>query len=256
MPINDLEHGHPWAVPSAPAARPRPRVLIVEDDRSVMAVLTMGLRFLGFETLTATSGGQACADVPEQAPDVILLDVMLPDMDGFEVCRRLREAGVETPVLFLTSRDSLADKIHGLAMGGDDYVTKPFDLNEVVARIHALLRRAGRVEQQSHPRRLRAAWVELDQDTRDVWRHGQPVRLSATEFALLKYLMEHAGQVISKAQILDKVWGYSFQGESGIVETYIYYLRRKLGDTGQTLIRTVRGAGYLLQAGRDADASL
>jgi two-component system OmpR family response regulator len=215
----------------------------------------MGLRFLGFETFTAASGAEACVNLPGQAPDVVLLDVMLPDMDGFEVCRRLREAGLETPVLFLSGRDSLEDKIHGLAMGGDDYVTKPFDLNEVVARIHALLRRAGKGHghnqgqgRQTSSRRLRTAWVELDRDTREVWRHGQPVQLSATEFALLRYLMENAGQVISKAQILDSVWSYDFQGESGIVETYVYYLRRKLGDTEQTLIRTVRGAGYLLRA--------
>ncbi|MGW1291039.1 response regulator transcription factor, partial [Streptomyces sp. NPDC002586] len=145
----------------------------------------------------------------------------------------------------VTARDAMEDKVRGLELA-DDYVTKPFDLNEVVARIRAVMRR-GRELVPAHSRRLRAGWVEMDRDTREVWRHGQPVQLSSTEFALLQYLLENPDQVISKAQILDNVWSYAFQGESGIVETYIYYLRRKLGDSDQALIRTVRGAGYVVR---------
>ncbi|MGW2748408.1 response regulator transcription factor [Streptomyces sp. NPDC001450] len=220
-------------------------VLVVEDEASIASMLTMALQFLGFEVVTAARGAEALTRAAHRAPDVILLDVLLPDMDGFEVCRRLRDAGVIAPVLFVTARDAVEDKVRGLELA-DDYVTKPFDLNEVVARIRAVMRR-GRELTQSNSRRLRAGWVELDQDTREVWRHGQPVQLSSTEFALLRYLLENADQVISKAQMLDNVWSYGFRGESGIVETYIYYLRRKLGDTDQTLIHTVRGAGYLVR---------
>jgi two-component system OmpR family response regulator len=220
-------------------------VLVVEDESSIASMLTMALQFMGFEVVTAACGTEALDRAARHAPDVILLDVVLPDMDGFEVCRRLRDTGVHTPVLFVTARDAVSDKIRGLELA-DDYVTKPFDLNEVVARIRAVMRR-GRELTPSNSRRLRAGWVELDRDTREVWRHGQPVQLSSTEFALLQYLLENADQVISKAQMLDNVWSYDFQGESGIVETYIYYLRRKLGDTDQSLIHTVRGAGYLVR---------
>jgi len=229
------------------AAGNRPSVLIVEDEPGISSMLSVGLRFLGFETLTAVTGKEGLDEAERRRPDVILLDVMLPDLDGFEVCAKLRESGIFSPVLFLTARDSVEDKIRGLAIGGDDYVTKPFDLNEVVARIQALLRRSGCPGGSG--RRLRAGWVEVDRDTREVWRHGRPVQLSATEFSLLAYLLENAGQVVSKARILDAVWGYDFQGESGVVETYVYYLRRKLGDTEQKLIRTVRGAGYLVPRG-------
>jgi two-component system OmpR family response regulator len=220
-------------------------VLVVEDESGIASMLTMALQFLGFEVVTADRGAKALTQAAQHAPDVILLDVVLPDMDGFEVCRRLREAGVSAPVLFVTARDTVQDKVRGLELA-DDYVTKPFDLNEVVARIRAVMRR-GRELTPSNGPRLRAGWVELDRDTREVWQHGRPVQLSSTEFALLRYLLENADQVISKAQMLDSVWSYDFQGESAIVETYIYYLRRKLGDTEQKLIRTVRGAGYLLR---------
>jgi len=220
-------------------------VLVVEDESGIASMLTMALQFLGFEVVTADRGAKALTQAAQHAPDVILLDVVLPDMDGFEVCRRLREAGVSAPVLFVTARDTVQDKVRGLELA-DDYVTKPFDLNEVVARIRAVMRR-GRELTPSNGPRLRAGWVELDQDTREVWQHGRPVQLSSTEFALLRYLLENADQVISKAQMLDSVWSYDFQGESAIVETYIYYLRRKLGDTEQKLIRTVRGAGDLLR---------
>ncbi|WP_405970733.1 response regulator transcription factor [Streptomyces sp. NBC_00988] len=224
-----------------------PCVLVVEDESAISSMLTMALRFLGFTAVTAENGERGLDAVARHSPDVILLDVVLPDLSGFEVCRRLRAAGCRAPVLFLTARDSVEDKVQALGLGGDDYVTKPFDLNEIAARIQALLRRS------IHPSAsasaagiLRAGWVELNRDTHAVTRHGQAVRLSATEFTLLRFLLENAGRVISKAAILDSVWQYDFQGESGVVETYIYNLRRKLGDTGPSLIRTVRGAGYLL----------
>ncbi|MGW2892633.1 response regulator transcription factor [Streptomyces griseoruber] len=221
-------------------------VLVVEDESSIASMLTMALQFLGFEVVTAARGSEALTLATSRSPDVVLLDVVLPDMDGFDVCRGLRSAGVNAPVLFVTARDAVEDKVRGLELA-DDYVTKPFDLNEVVARIRAVMRR-GRELTPANGRRLRAGWVELNQDTREVWRHGEPVQLSSTEFALLRYLLENADQVISKAQMLDNVWSYDFRGESGIVETYIYYLRRKLGDTDQTLIHTVRGAGYLVRS--------
>ncbi|WP_405970610.1 response regulator transcription factor [Streptomyces sp. NBC_00988] len=228
---------------TSPSVR-RPAVLTVEDDASISSMLGVALGFLGFDVVAASTGNQALTSASLSPPDVVLLDVVLPDVDGFEVCRRLREAGIDAPVLFLSARDAAEDKVHGLSLG-DDYVTKPFDLNEVVARIHALLRRS----QPSQPPRgrLRAGWVELDRSTHEVWRHGQQVQLSTTEFALLQHLMQNAGKVTSKAEILDTVWQYGFNGESGIVETYVYYLRRKLGDTDQSLIRTVRGVGYLIR---------
>lgn len=236
---------------TSPSVR-RPAVLTVEDDVSISSMLGVALGFLGFDVVAASTGDQALTSASLSPPDVVLLDVVLPDVDGFEVCRRLRNAGIDAPVLFLSARDASEDKVHGLSLG-DDYVTKPFDLNEVVARIHALLRRSG--HSQPSRGRLRAGWVELDRSTREVWRHGQPVQLSTTEFALLRYLMENAGRVTSKAEILDTVWQYGFNGESGIVETYVYYLRRKLGDTDQSLIRTVRGAGYLIRgAGSESPA--
>ncbi|KPH98984.1 two component transcriptional regulator, winged helix family [Actinobacteria bacterium OK074] len=224
---------------------PKSTVLVVEDEAGIASMLTMALQFLGFEVATAARGDEALTRAAQHRPDVVLLDVVLPDMDGFEVCRRLRGAGVDAPVLFLTARDAVEDKVRGLELA-DDYVTKPFDLKEVVARIRAVMRR-GRELTPAGGRRLRAGWVEVDRDTREVWRHGEPVQLSSTEFALLCYLIQNADQVISKAQMLDHVWSYDFRGESGIVETYIYYLRRKLGDTDQTLIHTVRGAGYLVR---------
>jgi len=237
-------------------------VLVVDDDTGVSGPLVTALGFLGFDAHTVATGAEALAAVRDRRPDAVLLDLVLPDLDGTEVCRRLRASGNNTPVLFLSARHAVADKCRALAMGGDDYVTKPFDLTEVSARIRALIRRSrttGPLQEPGHdrgvghdtpaaPRRLRTAGLELDVDTREVWRHGQPVRLSATEFALLKVLMENAGRIVSKGDILDSVWNYDFQGESGVVETYVYYLRRKLDDSGQSLIRTVRGAGYLLHS--------
>lgn len=227
-------------------------MLVAQDEADVSAMLVTALRFLGFDAHPVATGAEAIDAVLHRQPDAVLLDMMLPDLDGAEVCRRLRTAGNNTPVLFLSARDTVADKCHALAMGGDDYITKPFDLTEVSARIRALIRRAsgaGYAAASRSSRRLHAGGVELDENTREVWRHGRAVQLSATEFALLEVLMKNAGQVIPKAVILDSVWKYDFQGESGVVETYVYYLRRKLGDSGQSLIRTVRGVGYMMSAG-------
>jgi two-component system OmpR family response regulator len=221
------------------------RVLVVDDEENILAMLTTTLRFAGFKVVAAATGGAALGLAREFRPEVIVLDVMLPDLDGFEVCRRLRRDGVDAPVLFLTARDAREDKVAGLTLGGDDYVTKPFDLDELVARIRVLLKRGRSVRQAGE--RLRVGRVELDPDTHEVWSGGELVDLSATEFQLLHYLMLNAGRVLSKAQILDHVWKFDFQGDSGIVETYVYYLRRKLDGPDGQLIRTVRGAGYLLR---------
>lgn len=232
-------------VKSAVTGSRQRRVLLVEDDPGVTSMLTVAIRFLDLEIHTARSGDEALRLVEKWRPHVILLDVVLPGIDGFEICSRLRGSGILTPVLFLSARESVEDKIRGLALGGDDYVTKPFDMRELIARVQALIRRAG--DARVGARRLRAGSVELDQDSHEVWRDGRAVRLSATEYALLKYLMEHAGRVISKARLLEALWGYGSQGDMGLVETYVYYVRRKLGDAEQSLIRTVRGTGYLLQ---------
>ena len=222
------------------------RVLVVDDEPNIVNLLTTTLRFVGFDVATAGDGREALQRAVSYRPDVIVLDVLLPDLDGFGVCTRLREGGIDAPVLFLTARDASEDKVHGLTLGGDDYVTKPFDLDELVARVNVLLKR-GRSESPV-TNRLRVGDVELDQDTHEVWRAGVQIRLSATEFQLLRYLMTNAGRVLSRAQILDKVWNYDFQGDSSIVETYIYYLRRKLDDQDNPAIQTVRGVGYLMRA--------
>lgn len=208
-------------------------------------MLTTGLGFLGFDPHAVTSGEECLTQALTRKHDIILLDVLLPDLDGFEVCARLRRSDVRTPVMFLSSRTSVNDRIHGLTLGGDDYVTKPFDLNEVAVRIHAMLRRSA---DYTAPRRLKAGGVEIDRKSHDAWLHGEPVQLTATEFLLLRYLMERPEEVVTKTDILTNVWGHGFPRDSGVVETYIYYLRRKLGDTDQTLIRTVRGVGYALRA--------
>jgi len=221
------------------------RLLIVEDDPNILELLAASLRFAGFDVSTAKSGLDAVAAVQRHRPDLVVLDVMLPDMDGFEVVRRLRGAGQSTPVVFLTARDGTEDKIRGLTAGGDDYVTKPFSLEEVIARIRAVLRRTAGGEQA--PPRLIFADVELDEESHEVWRGGVPVALSPTEFKLLHYLMANAGRVLSKPQILDHVWDYDFRGEVGIVESYVSVLRRKIDHREPRLIHTLRGVGYVLR---------
>jgi two-component system OmpR family response regulator len=221
-------------------------VLVVDDETSIADLLTTGLRFVGFDVRTANSGQEALTLVRDWRPELIVLDVMMPDVDGFEVTRRLRGEGRLTPVLFLTARDSVEDKVAGLTIGGDDYVTKPFSLEEVVARVRALLRRNAPTDVDDGL--LRYADVVLDEDAHEVSRAGVAIDLTPTEFSLMRYLMLNAGRVVSKAQILDHVWHYDFGGDGAVVESYISYLRRKVDapfDTG--LIRTVRGVGYTLR---------
>jgi len=220
-------------------------VLVVEDDESIRDLVVMGIRYEGCDVAASAGGQAALSEAASFMPDLIVLDVMLPDVDGFEVCRRLRAAGCAAPIVFLTARRGLDDKLTGLSIGGDDYLTKPFSLQELLARIRVILRRCGQADQT--PRRLRAADVELDEETYEAWRAGTPLRLTATEFRLLRYLMANAGRVVSKDQILDQVWNYGFDGTGAIVETYVYYLRRKLEVLGPPLIHTVRGVGYSLR---------
>ncbi|MEU6714904.1 response regulator transcription factor [Nonomuraea sp. NPDC046802] len=222
------------------------RLLIVEDDPNILELLAASLRFAGFDVTTAKSGLDAVTAVQRHRPDLVVLDVMLPDLDGFEIVRRLRGGGLHTPVVFLTARDETEDKIRGLTIGGDDYVTKPFSLEEVVARIHAVLRRTSG-EPQAAPPRLTFADIELDEESHEVWRGGTAIALSPTEFKLLRYFMTNAGRVLSKPQILDHVWDYDFRGEVGIVESYVSVLRRKIDNRSPRLIHTLRGVGYVLR---------
>ena len=228
------------------------RLLVVDDEPNIRELLSTSLRFAGFEVHTAADGAEALAQAERTRPDLVVLDVMLPDLDGFSVTRRLRERGRDVPVLFLTAKDDVADRVTGLTVGGDDYVTKPFSLEEVVARIRAVLRRTGGGTETSASR-LAFADLELDEDSHEVRRAGRPVELSPTEFKLLRYLMLNPNRVLSKTQILDHVWHYDFGGEAGIVESYISYLRRKVDTTPEgaepvvPLIHTRRGVGYVLR---------
>lgn len=226
----------------------RATVLVVDDEPSIVDAVATTLRYEGFDVAQASSGRAALAAAQEHPPDLIVLDVMLPDLDGIEVTRRLRADGIRVPVLFLTAKDAVEDRIAGLTVGGDDYVTKPFSLAELVARARAILRRTRGEESES--RRLRFADVELDEDTHEVWRAGTPIKLTATEFALLRFFLLNPRRVLSKAQILDHVWNYDFGGDAGVVESYVSYLRRKLDGEGPRLLHTVRGVGYVLRLPR------
>ncbi len=228
---------------------PEATLLVVEDETNIRELLATSLKFAGFEVHTAADGETALRLAEEHDPDLAVLDVMLPDMDGFTVTRRLRERGRDVPILFLTARDSLEDKVKGLTVGGDDYVTKPFSLEEVVARIRAVLRRTQDLLPEIDTT-LRVADLELDEDSHEVRRAGRVIDVSPTEFKLLRYLMLNPGRVLSKTQILDHVWDYDFRGEMGIVESYISYLRRKIDTQGEPLIHTKRGVGYVLRAPR------
>jgi two-component system OmpR family response regulator len=226
-------------------AKSEARLLVVDDEPTILELLAGTLRFAGFDVLTAVSGAEALRAAAAARPDLILLDVMMPDCDGFDVVRRIRAGGPRVPVIFLTARDSVHERVTGLTLGGDDYVTKPFSLDEVLARIRAVLRRSrGEPETGS---RLVVADLELDEDRHQVWRAGTEVALSPNEFKLLRYLMINAGRVLSRAQILDHVWDYSFDGDGNIVESYICYLRRKLDRGEPRLIHTIRGIGYVLR---------
>ena len=233
-------------------AGPEARILVVDDEANILELLAVSLRFQGFEVHTATNGPAALDLAREIRPDAVILDVMMPGMDGFGLLRRLRADGIDAPALFLTARDSLQDKITGLTLGGDDYVTKPFSLEEVVARLRVILRRAGTGAGQEGdgPRRLKFSDIELDEDTHEVWKAGEPVSLSPTEFTLLRYFVINAGTVLSKPKILDHVWRYDFGGDVNVVESYVSYLRRKI-DTGEKrLLHTLRGVGYVLREPR------
>ena len=226
------------------------KVLVVDDEPYIADLLSTGLRFVGFDVRTAGSGLEALTAVREWKPDLLVLDVMMPDVDGFEVTRRMRADGRDTPVLFLTARDSVEDKVAGLTIGGDDYVTKPFSLEEVVARVRVLLRRRGSALPEDDPL-LRYEDLVLDEDAHEVHRAGVAIDLTPTEFSLMRYLMLNAGRVVSKSQILDHVWHYDFGGDGAVVESYISYLRRKVDAPFEVpLIRTVRGVGYSLRSPR------
>ena len=230
-----------------PADRPSPgRLLVVDDEPFLRNAVAASLRFLGFEVTTGETGSQALSLIRERPFDLVVLDVMLPDTDGFEVVRRLRRDGLWVPVIFLTAKDAEADKVAGLTIGGDDYLTKPFGLEELAARIRSVLRRARPAE--SGPV-LTFADVELDQDTYEVRRAGHPLDLSPTEFRLLRFLMLNQGRVLTRPQLLDHVWEYG--GTSTVVSTYVAYLRRKLAQFGPDLIHTQRGVGYSLRLPRD-----
>ena len=221
------------------------RVLVVDDEPSIIDAVGTALRYEGFDVKVATTGRAALAAAQDAPPDLIVLDVMLPDLDGIEVTRRLRADGISVPVLFLTARDSVADKVAGLTVGGDDYVTKPFSLAEVVARTRAIVRRTH--HDGADDGRLRFADVVMDEDTHEVWRADQAIQLTATEFNLLRFFLLNPRRVLSKSQILDNVWHYDFGGDPNVVETYVSYLRKKLEKLGPPLIRTIRLVGYALR---------
>ncbi|HSS09527.1 MAG TPA: response regulator transcription factor, partial [Acidimicrobiales bacterium] len=225
----------------------QPRVLVVDDEEHITELVSMGLSYNGFDVERVSSGRAALEAAERTKPDLIVLDVMLPDLDGFEVARRLRQsegAGTRVPIIFLTARDTTADKVQGLRLGTDDYVTKPFSIEELIERVKAVLRRSGGA--RPGRRRLSYADLELDEETRDVWRAGHLVDLTPTEFKLLRYLLANARRVLTRDQILEHVWDYTFAGNASVLETYISYLRHKIDEVDPPLIHTVRGVGYSL----------
>ena len=229
-------------------AEPSRRVLVVDDEPNIVDIVSMALRFQGFSVESAASGADALSAVEAFRPDLMVLDVMLPDMEGFEVARRLGARRAEVPIVFLTARDATEDKLRGLSGGGDDYVTKPFSLEELVARIRVILRRTGHADEESG--HLEFDDLELDEDTREVTRAGTHIDLTATEYRLLRYLLLNPRLVLTRAQILDNVWDYDFGGDARVLETYVSYLRKKVDTLGPPLIHTVRGVGYALRMPR------
>ncbi len=224
------------------------RVLVVDDEQMLTDLLSMALRMEGWDVHTAGSGFEALEQAAEFRPDAVVLDIMMPDLDGMSVLHRLRHAGNDVPVLFLTAKDGVADRVAGLTAGGDDYVTKPFSLEEVVARLRGLMRRAGTATSGEDDPILRVGDLTLNEDSHEVERDGTQIELTATEFELLRYLMRNPRRVLSKAQILDRVWSYDFGGRSSVVELYISYLRKKIDAGRDPLIHTVRGVGYMIKA--------
>jgi two-component system OmpR family response regulator len=222
------------------------RVLVVDDEVNIAELVSMALRYEGWEVRAAHTGSKAVAAAKDLKPDAVVLDMMLPDFDGLEVLRRMRAAQADLPVVFLTARDAVEDRIAGLTAGGDDYVTKPFSLEELVARLRALMRRAG-AQQAATSSVLSVGDLELDEDSHEVRRAGEEIMLTATEFELLRFLMRNPRRVLSKAQILDRVWNYDFGGQANVVELYISYLRKKIDVGREPMIHTMRGAGYVLK---------
>ena len=225
------------------------RILVVDDEPNIADLLSAALSFEGYQVDVAATGAEALEHVRSFRPNLVMLDVMLPDLDGNEICRRLRNQGEQVPVMFLTARDTVQDKVEGLALG-DDYVTKPFSIEELTARVGAILRRAGEVA-AADTSVLEFADLTMNIDTHEVWRGEEPVDLTATEFNLLHYLLENARRVISKSELLDNVWGFDFHGDPNIVETYISYLRKKIDDREPALIHTIRRVGYTLRLPRE-----
>ncbi len=225
------------------------RVLVVDDERSLSDLLSMALKYEGWEVRTADTGQSAITIAREFKPDLTVLDIMLPDLDGLEVLSRMRASGHSAPVLFLTAKDSVQDRVVGLTASGDDYVTKPFSLEELIARLRGLLRRGVLAIEASEDPEVRVGDLVLNEDSYEVFRGQSQISLTATEFELLRYLMRNPRRVLSKAQILDHVWSYDFEGRASIVELYISYLRKKIDTLGPPMIYTVRGVGYLLRPG-------
>src|SRR3954462_7392835 len=249
MARSDLQSPSARSSRAAPITRPDGspiRVLAVDDETSLTELLSMAMRYEGWQVTTAGSGNEAVRAAREVRPDAIVLDMMLPDFDGLEVMRRIRTEDPDVPVIFLTARDAVEDRIGGLTAGGDDYVTKPFSLEEVIARLRALLRRSGAMSTRTDST-LVVGDLSLDEDSHEVTRGGTEIQLTATEFELLRYLMRNPRRVLSKAQILDRVWNYDFGGQANVVELYISYLRKKVDAGRAPMIHTVRGAGYVLK---------
>src|SRR6476661_8585130 len=236
-------------MPTMPASSDNQRVLVVDDEENIADVIAMALRFQGFTVETAGTGRDALAAVTSFRPHLMVLDVMLPDMEGFDVAARLGAQRTGVPIIFLTARDSTEDKIRGLSGGGDDYMTKPFSLEELVARIRTILRRTGHAAPESSL--LVFADLEMDEESREVTRAGQAVELTATEYRLLRYLMLNPRRVLTRAQLLAHVWSYDFSGDARVLETYMSYLRKKVDSSSVPLLHTVRGVGYSLRLPRD-----
>jgi len=235
------------ATPTKESREEAKRILVVDDEPNISDLISTSLKFSGFDVRSAMNGAQALAIAEEFKPHALVLDVMMPGMNGFEVCEKLRKDGLKVGVLFLTAKDSTDDKVTGLTIGGDDYMVKPFSLEELIARVRAILRRTGDIEIDIDDELIRFADLELNEATHEVRRGGVLIELSPTEFTLLRYLLINADRVVSKAQILDHVWQYDFRGDAGIVETYISYLRKKIDIFEPQLIHTVRGVGYRLR---------
>ncbi len=238
-------------MPTTPADLTRPdgsplRVLVVDDEVNIAELISMALRYEGWQVDTAHTGSKAVAVAKDARPDAVVLDMMLPDFDGLEVLRRMRSTDPDVPVLFLTARDAVEDRVAGLTAGGDDYVTKPFSLEEVVARLRGLMRRSG-AQQAASSAVLTVGDLSLDEDSHEVVRDGEEISLTATEFELLRFLMRNPRRVLSKAQILDRVWNYDFGGQANVVELYVSYLRKKVDAGREPMIHTMRGAGYVLK---------